>query len=152
MDLERTTEGYAGLFSAAYQLLHRRRDPRGYRPSGETLAVLYHLADSGPLTIDEAARHFDRSQSAISERIARMTERGLLTRIRDERDRRRHLVWLSEEGEELLRVEREVLSAESLTGALEEMSGDDRRALIQGTTALVEAARTMASRHARGSE
>ncbi len=152
MDPEPTAEQYAELFPAAYRLLHRRRDPRAYSPSGETLAVLHHLADSGPLTIDEAARHFDRSQAAISERIARMTERGLVTRIRDQLDRRRHLVWLSEEGEELLRVEREVLSSAALERSFEEMSADDRRALIQGTRALVEAARIVATKHPRGSE
>ncbi len=145
MNLKPEESQYSDLFSTVYRWLHRRRDPRGYCPSGETLGVLHHLADSGPLTIEEAARHFDRSQASISERVARLVKRGLLTRIKDERDKRRHLVWLSPEGEQLIGVEREVLCTKLLERAMKEMPASDREALLRGTRALAKSASAVAS-------
>ncbi len=147
MDATETAKTFAELYSAIYWHAYRRRDPREQRPSGEALAMLQHLRDSGPLTVTEAARHFDRSQAAISERIERMLERGLVERIQDERDRRRHFVWLTEAGEKLLRVELEILSGELLVRAARRMQATDRAALIQGMRALSEAAREVAQQH-----
>jgi len=144
MDAREAAREFADLYSTIYGLLYRRRDPRAWRPSGETLAMLQHLRDSGPLTVTEAARHFDRSQAAISERIEGLVERGLLDRIQDERDRRRHFVWLTEAGEELLRSEFEVLSSESLTGALQRLPPEERESLIRSTRALRDGAREYA--------
>lgn len=142
MEPRETAEAFAKLFPEVYRLSCRRRDPRAPRVSGESLAVLQHLADSGPLTVTEAARHFDRSQASISERFARMLERGWLTRVTDDRDRRRHLVWLSEAGEEQLRVESSILSDELLLRATRGMPADDRAALVRGMEALIESARS----------
>jgi DNA-binding MarR family transcriptional regulator len=90
--------------------------------------------------VTEAARHFDRSQAAMSELIARLEARGLLTRITDDRDRRRHLVWLTDHGHEALRRLTQVLSLDHLESALERMSGHDRQALIDLMTELLRAA------------
>ncbi len=131
---------FGDLYAEAYRHLHRRRDPRQRRPSGETLALLQHLRDTGPLTVTEAARHFDRSQSAMSERIERLLRRGLLDRVRDERDRRRHFIWLTAAAEELLRDERDVLSRKLLLRAARRMGSADRAALLRGMRALIAAA------------
>jgi DNA-binding MarR family transcriptional regulator len=139
MDANQTADMFADLYTSIYRHTYRRRDPRETRVSGETLAMLQHLRDSGPLTVTEAASHFDRSQAAISERIERLIERGLVTRVSDERDRRRHLIWLSEAGEELLSLEREVLSSELLLRATKRMSVADREALIEGLRAFIAA-------------
>ena len=100
------------LFPAVYLRLHARLPKRGHRPPADAMAVLQHLAISGPLTVGEAARHFDRAQSVASELIDRLTREGLVARIRDERDRRRVLVWLTQAGQDRLERDREVLSAE----------------------------------------
>ncbi len=144
MDAQEVSQTFCELFPAVYRHMYRRRDPRGYRPSGETLAMLQHLADSGPLTIGEAARHFDRSQASVSERVERLIGRGLLARIPDERDRRRHFVWLTETGQELLRTEREVLSGDLVGRAVQRMTDADRDALITGMRALLAASRAAA--------
>ncbi len=102
--------------------------------------MLQHLADSGPLTVTEAARHFDRSQATISERIERLLKRGLITRLADERDRRRHFVWISAEGEDLIRREADVLSTDLLEGALARLDSTQRFTLIDGLQALLAAA------------
>src|SRR6266545_526020 len=87
----------SALWPAIYLPLHTRTEPRArrYRPTPESLGVLTHLAASGPLTVTEAARHMRRAQSVMSDIVTRLERRGLLERMRDERDRRRVLVWLT---------------------------------------------------------
>ena len=78
----------AELYQECYLRLYQRLDPRAWRASQEALMMLQHLATTGPLTVTEAARHFDRSQASVSELVARLIRRGLLARMADERDRR----------------------------------------------------------------
>ncbi len=141
MKTTETARHFVELYAETYRYLYRRRDPRAKRISGEALAMLQHLRDSGPLTVTEAKRHFNRSQAAISERIERLIKRDLIERIQDERDRRRHFIWLTEKGEELLAVELEVLSGELVRGAIEQMKPAERRELIRGLEALLRASR-----------
>ncbi len=128
------------LFPAIYLRLHLRRPKRGRRPLGQSLAVMQHLSRSGPLTVGEAAKHFARAQSVVSELVDRLVAQGLVERMRDERDRRRVLVWLTPAGHELLERDREVLSPELCEAAMERMKAADRRALVAGMRALVTAA------------
>jgi DNA-binding MarR family transcriptional regulator len=128
------------LFPAIYLRLHARLPKRGHRPPAAALAVLQHLAMAGPLTIGEAARHFDRAQSVVSELVDRLSDEGLVDRIRDERDRRRVLVWMTKAGQELLERDREVLSLELCRAAMHEMKPAARRALLDGMRALIAAA------------
>ena len=137
------------LFPGIYLRLHSRLPKRGHRPPADAMAVLQHLAISGPLTVGEAARHFDRAQSVVSEMVDRMTERGLVARMRDERDRRRVLVWLTPAGIELLDRDREVLSPELCRAAMREMKPSERRALLGGMRALIEAADRVAKQRRR---
>ena len=134
------TEQFLHAFSEMYLLFYRRRDPRAYRPSAESLAVLEHLAATGPLTVTEAARHFDRSQAAMSEILQRLLDRKVLAAIQDERDRRRHLIWLTEQGRALLARERQVLSSRLVARAMGCMSERDRARLLAGLGALLQAA------------
>ena len=133
-------EVVASAYSRLYLFFYRRRDPRGYRPRPEALAVMEHLSATGPLTVTEAALHLDRSQSSVSELIDRLVQRGLLERIADERDRRRTLVWLSQVGRELLEAERHVLNAKLVARALELMPPKQREHLTEGLQALIDAA------------
>ena len=133
-------EAVASAYSKLYLYFYRRRDPRSYRPSPETMAVMEHLAATGPLTISETALHFDRSQSTVSELIERLVRRGLLQRISDERDRRRTLVWLSQKGREMLETERHVLNTTQVARALTLLTPTQREHLTTGLSALIEAA------------
>src|SRR4051794_16574804 len=99
---------YAELFPAVYLRFHRRDDRRSDL-SAASRAVLQHLAQSGPLTVSEMARHLDRAQSVVSELVDGLERRGWLERVRDGRDRRRTLVWLSDAGSELVARDRDVL-------------------------------------------
>lgn len=129
------------LFTAIYLRLHARTESRakGYRPTPESLGVLMHLAASGPLTVTEAARHMRRSQSVMSEIVTRLERRGLLERMRDQRDRRRTLVWLTPSGQELLAKEQRVFAEELVTQAVDRMNPRDRGRLVDGMRALIRA-------------
>ena len=140
MDAQQATEQFARLFPAVYHRFHRRQRPEAYAPSRESLAILRHLASIGPMTVTEAAAHFERSQSAMSEIVQRLETRGILERHADERDRRRTLVWLSREGEQVLADAERVLSDRLLEHTMDQMDPADRRKLIEGTEALLATA------------
>ena len=132
---------FGALFPAVYLRFHRRDGKRRALPAASR-SVLQHLAVAGPLTIGEMARHLDRAQSVVSEIVAHLERGGLLERLRDARDRRRALVWLTEAGAAHLEREREVLSRELLARAMANMSPADRRALLAGMKALIRADRS----------
>ena len=128
-------------FGQMYLFFYRRRDPRAQHFRGEALAVLEHLMATGPLTVTEAARHFDRSQAAMSEIVRRLVDRGVLASMADERDRRRHLIWLTPKGRAVHAEERQVLDEHLVQRAIAEMNEEDRTRLLSGLHALLEAAK-----------
>ncbi len=130
---------FAELFRAVYLTFHRRDGPRSQLPNA-SLAVLEHLALAGPLTIGEAAGHLRRAQSVVSEIVSHLERQGLLEREHDPADRRRTLIWLTPDGQAVLRRQREVLSADLLTDALSRMPPDQVGALISALRALVQSA------------
>ena len=129
---------FGRLFPAVYLRFHRRDDQNREIPNASR-AVLQHLSLTGPLTIGEMAKHLRRAQSVVSEIVEHLERDGLLERTRDPRDRRRVLVWLSDEGLSLLERARQVLSPELLQRAMAHMSSADRRALVRGFQALLAA-------------
>ena len=137
------TEQFAELFPQVYAAFCRRWTPGEYRPSAEAAAVLEHLADIGPLTVTEAAAHFGRSQAATSELLDRLAARDLVERVRDERDQRRHLVWLTKQGRALTLEIRRVLDPARLDRAFSRLGKEERRALLDGMRALVRVAKEL---------
>jgi DNA-binding MarR family transcriptional regulator len=127
---------FGELFPAVYLKFHRRDGKRAELP-GASRAVLQHLAGAGPLTIGELGAHLDRAQSVASEIVDHLERDGLLERIRDPRDRRRTLVWLTDAGRERLERDRDVLSRELLAAAMARMTESERAALLTGMRALV---------------
>ena len=73
---------------------------------------------SGSLTVGEATRHLGRSQSVVSDIFEGLLAKGLVERMHDPSDRRRVLVWLSDEGIALLERDRDVLSRPLLERAM----------------------------------
>ena len=67
---------FCELFPAAYLAFHRR-DGKRDQLSGASRAVLLHLAQTGPLTVGEAAVHLDRAQSVVSRAASSGSRRGL---------------------------------------------------------------------------
>ena len=132
-------ERFAELFRAVYLTFHRRDGPRGQLP-GASRAVLEHLALAGPLTVGEAAAHLARAQSVISEIVTHLERQGLLEREADPADRRRTLIWLTPDGHEMLRREREVLGTDHLARAMARLPPGQADQLNAGLRALVDLA------------
>jgi DNA-binding MarR family transcriptional regulator len=141
------SQAFAELFGAVFLRFHRRGPKRSlWTPQG--WAVLQHLEMAGPLTVTEAAKHMQRAQSVMSEIIDGLERKGLLARMRDARDRRRTLVWLTDEGRAAMATERQVLCSDRLAQAFAKVSDDVRTALLLGLSALVDACTRTAPSHA----
>ncbi|MBL8721904.1 MAG: winged helix-turn-helix transcriptional regulator [Myxococcales bacterium] len=130
---------FVELFQDTYLRFHRRDDKRS-ELHGASRAVLMHLATTGPLTIGEASHHLARAQSVVSEIVDGLEHKGLLERMRDPRDKRRVLVWLTDAGHAALARDREVLERPFVEAALARMTDADRAALFTGLRALLHAA------------
>jgi DNA-binding MarR family transcriptional regulator len=136
---EQAAREFIALFGAAFLRFHRRAPKRSvWTPQG--WAVLQHLEMAGPLTVTEAARHMNRAQSVMSEIIDGLERKGLLARMRDACDRRRALVWLTDQGRAAMASERQVLCGERLGRAFGKMSGDAAANLLCTLHMLVDAA------------
>jgi DNA-binding MarR family transcriptional regulator len=138
-DPEADAQAYAELFPQVYLAFHRR-DPKGPELSGASRSVLLHLAQSGPLTVGECARHFERAQSVVSEMIDGLERHGLVARLRDPDDRRRTAVWLTDEGRARIVEEQQVLSGTLLASAFARLDAATRAKLLECTRALVACA------------
>lgn len=130
---------YAELFPDVYLKFHRRDAKRG-ELTGASRGVLLHLAQSGPLTVGECAQHLNRAQSVVSEIVEQLVRHGWLAKVRDEQDRRRTLVWLTESGRDRLVDDQSVLATALLEAAFARITPEQRRMLIESTRALVDAA------------
>jgi hypothetical protein len=64
---------YDALFRAVYLRFHRR-DSKRSELSGASRAFLMHLAQSGPLTVGECARHSEGKLQAFEDRFAKMVD------------------------------------------------------------------------------
>jgi len=138
--MRHAAEQVCELFPAVYVRFCRRREADDVRLTPQMDAILLHLAMSGPLTIGEMAGHFARSQSVVSEIVTGMEKKRLLERMRDERDRRRTLVWLTGHARAVLARRQQVLDVGRVERAMGRMGEEERRGLVEGMRALVEAA------------
>lgn len=134
------SDRYAELYPELYRLLGRRLRPEDHRVTPQGWALLQHLQLSGPLTVQELTDHIDRAESVVSDVVSTLERAGMLSRIKDPGDRRRTLVWLSDEGSAFLQRQADVLDRERLRRAMALLSETNRRALLDATATLIEAA------------
>ena len=135
------TEEIGRLYPAVYRRFHVSRHPIiGSDLTPRMLIVLHHLSASGPLTIGELATHLGLSKATATELVTRVQQRGLVDRMRDERDRRRVYVWLTEHGRQRANSHARVLADDELLTAVGRMTPADRTSLINGLRALLAAA------------
>ncbi len=115
-----------------YHFAHRLRDGAKLPVTRRSLEVLRHLAASGPLTVGEQAAHLGLRRNSVSELLQRLEAKGLVARIRDERDGRRVLVWLTDAGRDVVARVGEVLAPDALEQAMAALAPDERSAVIRG--------------------
>jgi DNA-binding MarR family transcriptional regulator len=124
----------ARLFPEVYRRYHWANRVRGgdLPVTRRSLEVLQHLAASGPLTVGEQAEHLGLRRNSVSELLARLEDKGLVARVRDERDERRVLVWLTQAGRDVVSRVGQVLAPDLLVTVMEHLNAEERAAVVRG--------------------
>jgi DNA-binding MarR family transcriptional regulator len=131
----------ARLFPEVYRRYHwaNRLHGADLPVTRRALEVLQHLAASGPLTVGEQAEHLGLRRNSASEMLQRLEAKGLVARIRDERDERRVLVWLTDAGRDVVSRVGQVLAPDLVTQVMESLSAEERAAVVRGFELLASA-------------
>jgi DNA-binding MarR family transcriptional regulator len=130
-----------GVLRTVLRGLWRHRRPNlalDVHLSPRQVAVLAHVASSGPMTVGEVAHEVGLSLPAASKLIRDLASHGLLERREDEEDRRRTVVDLGAEAAVAVRAwlaERN----RPLEKALDALTADERAAFLKGLHALAHA-------------
>ena len=128
------------LYPAVYHRFQASRQAiKGTGVTPRMVGLLRHLAGSGPLTLGELVTHLGLSKSAVTELVDRVEAKGLTSRIRDDRDRRKVFLWLTDQGRQVVSETVTVLEEEKLGLALGRMTPEERKNLITGLRALLRA-------------
>ena len=128
-------QAVARLFHVVYRRYHSARSlaSGGELPiTRRGLEVLIHLGSAGPLTIGELATHLGLRRNSTSELVARLEDKGLVARIRDERDERRVLVWLTDPGRDVVARVGQVLAPDLLAQVMASLAPRDRATVVRG--------------------
>jgi DNA-binding MarR family transcriptional regulator len=128
----------ARLFPEVYRRYHWANRVQGadLPVTRRALEVLQHLSASGPLTVGEQADHLGLRRNSVSELLQRLEAKGLVARIRDERDERRVLVWLTDSGRAVVSRVGQVLAPGLIAQVMATLSPDERAAVIRGVELL----------------
>jgi DNA-binding MarR family transcriptional regulator len=131
----------ARLFPEVYRRYHwANRVHGGDLPvTRRALEVLAHLSASGPLTVGEQAEHLGLRRNSASEMLQRLEAKGLVARVRDERDERRVLVWLTDAGRHVLSRVGQVLAPDLIAQVMATLSPEERAIVVRGFELLASA-------------
>jgi DNA-binding MarR family transcriptional regulator len=124
---ELASELRVSLMRLARRLRAERLD-EGLTPT--QLAVLGTLDRHGPMTLGELASHEKVQPPSMTRTTAILDERGLLTRVIQEVDRRQVRIAISDAGLALLREDRKRRDA-WLAARFEQLTSDERALLHQ---------------------
>jgi DNA-binding MarR family transcriptional regulator len=131
----------ARLFPEVYRRYHWANRVQGadLPVTRRALEVLQHLSLSGPLTVGEQAEHLGLRRNSVSELLQRLEAKGLVARIRDERDERRVLVWLTDAGRDVVSRVGQVLAPDLIAQVMANLSPEERAAVVRGVELLATA-------------
>jgi DNA-binding MarR family transcriptional regulator len=131
----------ARLFPEVYRRYHWAQRVRGadLPVTRRALELLQHLSVSGPLTVGEQAEHMGLRRNSASELLARLESKGLVARIRDERDERRVLVWLTDAGRDVVSRVGQVLAPDLIAETMATLSPAERAIVVRGFELLAAA-------------
>jgi DNA-binding MarR family transcriptional regulator len=105
--------------------------------SGAQLFVLQQLAEAPAESLNELAARTLTHQSSVSVVVSRLVRRGLVTRARAERDRRRRVIELTATGRAVMRTAPETFQVQ-LINVLESMQPRERRTVGRALELLVQ--------------
>jgi DNA-binding MarR family transcriptional regulator len=131
----------ARLYAAMWRRFHSPKQRIvGSDVTPRMLGILRHLADAGPLTVGEQALHLGIGRATATELIDRLKAKGLVERMRDQRDQRRVFVWLTDGGRQrVVDLAGSPLDDPFVT-AVAALPAETRRQIIDGLGALLRAA------------
>ena len=144
--IEEVVDAFTAMRERGMRGLHRIR--RDVASMGH-LQVLVRLQADGPLPAGAVARSLGVSAASATGMLRRMAERGLVRRVRDEKDRRVVRIELAPAGTSLL--EKLSRSRSGLHRSLARLDEDELRQLRNGLIALNRATHELAEEeHRRG--
>lgn len=131
----------ARLFPEVFRRYHWAQRVQGadLPVSRRALEVLQHLHASGPLTVGEQADHLGLRRNSVSELLQRLEAKGLIARIRDERDERRVLAWLTDSGRDIVSRIGHVLAPDLIAQAMATLAPEDQAIVVRGFELLASA-------------
>jgi DNA-binding MarR family transcriptional regulator len=131
----------ARLFPEVYRRYHWANRVQGadLPVTRRALEVLQHLSASGPLTVGEQAEHLGLRRNSVSELLQRLEAKGLVARIRDERDERRVLVWLTDAGRDVVSRVGQILAPDLIAQVMATLSPEERATVVRGVELLATA-------------
>ena len=136
--IPQTTDSMAeGRLIYAVSAIMRKVSDRALAPWGLTVAqapVLVILREAGrPIMITEVARRLLLETPSVTTMVDRLTERGLVERVKDPKDRRKTLVALTRKGKRLVETIREPghQLEEEMFGALDAVERETLKTILQ---------------------
>ena len=133
-DAVQAAKRVARLFPEVYRRYHWAQRVQGadLPVTRRALEVLQHLQASGPLTVGEQAEHLGLRRNSVSELLQRLESKGLVARIRHERDERRVLVWLTDSGRDVVSRIGQVLAPDLIAQTMATLSPADQAIVVRG--------------------
>jgi DNA-binding MarR family transcriptional regulator len=136
-----TRDVAARLHSASIRLLRTlRREDDGSGLSAPRLSALSVVVFAGPMSLAELAEAEQVRPPTMSRIVDALVDRGLITRVTDQRDRRSVRIMATADGQNLLNQGRE-RRVHALIGRLGRLAESERRALARGVEILERVAR-----------
>jgi DNA-binding MarR family transcriptional regulator len=136
--IPQTTDSMAeGRLIYAVSAIMRKVSDRALAPWGLTVAqapVLVILREAGrPIMITEVARRLLLETPSVTTMVDRLTERGLVERVKDPKDRRKTLVALTRKGKRLVETIREPghQLEEEMFGSLDAVERETLKTILQ---------------------
>ncbi|MEZ5315812.1 MAG: MarR family transcriptional regulator [Vicinamibacterales bacterium] len=128
---------------------HGRARSRADRLSDRDVQILVHLDRARPMTVSELAAHLGLAKSTVSEALTALVDLAYVRKARrDERDRRRVALALTDQGLAAIRRS-SVLESRRLHAVLRRLSAPERASVAHGLALLARACqprRTAAAR------
>ncbi|SRR5579883_638574 len=98
--------------------------------TGAQLFVLENLEDAGSLSVNDLARLTHTHQSTVSVVISKLVKKGLVERVRSEKDARVQMISITKKGEQRLKSARRTVQ-DKLIRSVKQLSDADRTRLNQ---------------------
>lgn len=96
---ENSSEALLGRFNRAAKIILRAHHQQGHREHAQ-MRVLAFLKQQSPMNQRELLEMFGVRSASLSELLAKLEQRGFITRSRDERDKRNIIISITEPGAE----------------------------------------------------